>query len=149
MLLFLLLPGNLFARGVQEFVTTSYSTGDVKLVWKDFVADVYLFTTGIVTVTLYSSPTRPINGNYGLRYAVSFDDGAPIQISVGQASVIGNVRKMQKQFNISRAGQHVLKVWIVDPAMVLDKIVIDTGGVTESYLGPPESFANQEQPADR
>jgi len=111
--------------------------------------DVYLFTTGIVTVNLYSSPTRPINGNYGLRYAMSFDDEAPVQISGGLAGTIDNVRKMQKQFTISTAGQHVLKVWMVDPGMVLDKIVIDTRGVAESYLGPPESFANQEQPAAR
>jgi hypothetical protein len=111
--------------------------------------DVYLFTTGIVTITLYSSPTRPINGNYGLRYAVSFDEGTPIQISGGSANVIDNVRKMQKQFTISKAGQHVLKVWMIDPGMVLDKIVIDTSGVAESYLGPPESFANQDQPAAR
>jgi hypothetical protein len=111
--------------------------------------DVYLFTTGIVTVTLYSSPTRPINGNYGLRYAVSFDEGTPIQISGGSANAIDNVRKMQKQFTISTAGQHVLKVWMMDPGMVLDKIVIDTSGVVKSYLGPPESFANQEQAAAR
>jgi hypothetical protein len=109
--------------------------------------DVYLFTTGIVTITLYSSPTRPINGNYGLRYAVSFDEGTPTQISGGSANAIDNVRKMQKQFTISKAGQHVLKVWMIDPGMVLDKIVIDTSGVAETYLGPPESFANQEQPA--
>ena len=111
--------------------------------------DVYLFTTGIVTVNLYSSPTRPINGNYGLRYAMSFDEEAPVQISGGLASTMDNVRKMQKQFTISTAGQHVLKIWMVDPGMVLDKIVIDTRGVAESYLGPPESFANQEQPAAR
>jgi hypothetical protein len=111
--------------------------------------DVCLFTTGIVTVNLYSSPTRPINGSYGLRYAVSLDEEAPVQISGGSASTMDNVRKMQKQFAISTAGQHVLKVWMVDPGMVLDKIVIDTCGMAESYLGPPESFANQEQPAAR
>ena len=96
-------------------------------------------------MTLYSSPTKPINGSYGLRYAVSFDEEAPARISGGSASTMDNVRKMQKQFTISTAGQHVLRVWMVDPGVVLDKIVIDTSGVVESYLGPPESFANQEQ----
>ena len=107
--------------------------------------DVYLFTTGTATVTLYSSPTRPINGSYGLGHALSFDEEAPVQITGGSASTIDNVRKTQKQFTISTAGQHVLKVWMVDPGMVLDKIVIDTCGMAESYLGPPESFSNQEQ----
>jgi len=105
--------------------------------------DVYLFTTGTVTVTLYSSPTRPINRDYGLRYAVSFDEGTPVEVSGGAASTIANVRKMNKQFAIPTAGQHVLKIWMIDPGMVLDKIVIDTGGVAESYLGPPESLVNQ------
>ena len=107
--------------------------------------DVYLFTTGTVTVTLYSSPTRPINRDYRLRYAVSFDEGTPVEVSGGTASTIANVRKMNKQFAIPTAGQHVLKVWMIDPGMVLDKIVIDTGGVAESYLGPPESLANQDR----
>ena len=117
--------------------------------------DVYLFTTGTVTVTLYSSPTRPINRDYGLRYAVSLDEEAPVQVSGGSASTIANVRKMKKDFTIPEAGQHVLKVWMIDPGMVLDKIVMDTGGVAESYLRPPESSANQnarglvKRPSDR
>ena len=37
------------------------------------------------------------------------------------------------------AGEHVLKIWRVDPGFVLEKIIVDTGDLSGSYLGPPES----------
>ena len=40
---------------------------------------------------------------------------------------------------LNQAGAHTLKYWVIDPGVVLQKIIIDLGGVKQAYLGPPES----------
>ena len=42
--------------------------------------------------------------------------------------------------HMSAPGYHTLKIWKVDPSIAIDRIVIDTGGLRPSYLGPPESY---------
>jgi hypothetical protein len=109
--------------------------------------DLYLFSTGEVNVDLYVSPTNAFVPGRTLRCAVSFDDAPPQVVEVHanpshpewQEAVRNAVRKVTTRHSIAEAGLHTLKVWMVDPAVVLQKLVVDAGGVRPSYLGPPET----------
>ena len=57
-----------------------------------------------------------------------------------EESVRNAGRVVQSTHSLSGTGYHTLKIWMVDPAVVLQKIVVDLGGLKRSYLGPPESF---------
>ena len=85
--------------------------------------------------------------------AVSFDNEAPQIITVvpkGYTAGDGNrdweeavkdsVRKVKSKHNIASPGSHTFRVWMVDPAVTVQKIMVDLGGVKPSYLGPPESL---------
>jgi hypothetical protein len=43
----------------------------------------------------------------------------------------------------------VLKLWVIDPALVFEKLVVNTGATRQSYLGPPESFLRQKEKGKR
>ena len=51
-----------------------------------------------------------------------------------------NARTVKSSHAITKPGYHTLKCWMVDPGVVLQKIVVNTGGVKPSHLGPPESY---------
>ncbi|MGG4554393.1 glycosyl hydrolase 115 family protein [Paenibacillus humicus] len=116
---------------------------------------VYMTSTGEVSVTLYAAPSIDFVPRQGLRIGVSFDDG-PVHIaeliaklpdggfdeSDWEQSVIYNIRTGTTRHLIEQPGYHMLHVWMVDPIVVLQKLVIDTGGQKPSLLGPPESYYN-------
>jgi len=54
--------------------------------------------------------------------------------------VSDNINMQTTIFHIHQPGWHTLKYWVVDPGVVLQKIVVDMGGEQSSYLGPPESY---------
>jgi hypothetical protein len=108
----------------------------------------HLFGNGPVTVRAYFSPTLEFNSETGLRYAVSFDDELPQTLPVWpdtsdlawREAVSDNIRVAVSKHQLKNPGGHILKFWMVDPGVVLQKLVVDAGGVQPSYLGPPESF---------
>jgi hypothetical protein len=115
----------------------------------------YLFHPGSIEVEAIVAPTLNFVPGRGLRFAVSFDDQPPQIVNILPAnfdarngntdwenSVRDSVRKIRSTHTVSDVGYHTLKVWMVDPAVVLQKLVVNTGGVRPSYLGPPESYHN-------
>ena len=113
----------------------------------------YLFHDGPVSVDAYLAPTQKFLPGDGFRYGISFDDETPqvVNMHAGYAqvdwerSVKDSVRTMTSKHTLARPGYHVLKFWMIDPGVVLEKLVVNTGGVRPSYLGPPESFRGRGQ----
>ena len=56
-----------------------------------------------------------------------------------EKSVADGVRRVVTTHTVEKPGQHVLKIWMVTPGVVLERVIIDAGGVRPSYLGPVES----------
>jgi hypothetical protein len=115
--------------------------------------DTYLFTTGQVEVALTLSPALNNDPERGVRIGVSFDDATPQILTVvpkgyiagdgnrdWEESVKNGVRVVKSAHSIVAPGAHTLKVWMVDPGVVVQRLLVNTGGLRPSYLGPPESF---------
>ena len=115
--------------------------------------EVSLSAPGAVTVWAYLSPRNPTLPTGGLKYGISFDGDAPQIVDIHEATgaddglmdiewarnTSDNVNRTATRHTIGVAGVHRLKFWMVDPTVVVQRLVIDTGGLEPSYLGPPES----------
>jgi hypothetical protein len=115
----------------------------------------YVFSPGAVTTNLILAPTLNFQPGRGLRLAVSFDDQTPQIITAvpenfsaqngnqdWEKTVRDNARTVSVSSTLATAGYHTLRVWMVDPAVLVQKIIVNTSAAkpAPSYLGPPESF---------
>jgi len=114
--------------------------------------DFYIYEEKAVNVQAYFSPTLNFhNLEGGLCYAISIDDEQPVltginandDVRVWRGWVANNIIIKTTAHKVLQPGRHVLKFWMADPGTVLQKIVIDLGGVKQSHLGPPETMATK------
>jgi hypothetical protein len=110
-----------------------------------------IFTTSKDSLKLltYFSPTLNFHSSpNGLQFAVSIDNEAPQIASLNKEdngdimyNWVGNkiIIKTTKHFT-AQPGKHTVKYWMIDPGVVLQKLVVDFGGVKPSYLGPQETI---------
>jgi hypothetical protein len=109
--------------------------------------DMTMVSAGNVEVTTYCLPTRRIHAERGLRYAIAIDEEPPQIVDFNEETegsrwsqnVLRNAAISSTRHRIAAAGRHTLKIWMVDPGVVMDKIVVNAGGAKDTYLGPPET----------
>jgi len=109
------------------------------------------YTPNTVNVTLLLGTSLNTIPDRPLRYAVQVDDQQPQARQyifdqpqganpTGWLTAVADVIWYNTTtWNYSGPGAHKLKIWELEPGVVLQKVVVDLGGVRKSYLGPPES----------
>lgn len=123
----------------------------------------YLFTnTSRANVTVWINPSHNYLGDSNpLQYAVSlFPAGgtpnvtvvSPVGPSIGANlpagwgyavadGVWGHTGNFTtSSFSVPSEGAYTLRIWALMPSVIVQKVVVNLGGVRPSYLGPPQSF---------
>ncbi|MCU7550143.1 glycosyl hydrolase 115 family protein [Chitinophagaceae bacterium LB-8] len=110
--------------------------------------DFYVYDSSKGVLNAYFSPTLNFTGE-GLQYAISIDNEEPQVItlnkeennaSIWNSWVANNIIIKKTEHKILKPGKHTLRYYMVDPGIVLQKLVIDLGGLKTSYLGPQETI---------
>jgi hypothetical protein len=109
--------------------------------------DFYTLDKGLAEALVFTLPTRPLDGNSGTRYAVAIDQ-LPFQIvdftTVGRSElwkrhVLRNRAEKHIQLGNLAEGWHRLRIYAIDPGVILDEIRIDLGGLKDAYSALPET----------
>ena len=109
--------------------------------------DFYLFSAGWVTIYTYALPVFPLNQLENAGYMYLIDNNILIGPNIKaeeysdewKENVLRNYAITKHRYFIPSAGKHTFKLMCTAQGMVIQKIVMDTGGLKESYLGPESS----------
>ena len=107
---------------------------------------------GEVEVRVLVSPTLDVRHRGGLRYALSIDDEPPTVVTVRldptpgdrdftawEAAVIDNAHIARSRHRV-RAGANSVKLWLVDPGLVFQRIELVRDAKPRGTLGAAESM---------
>ena len=109
--------------------------------------DFFSFNFGEANILLQAVPTHAVSEDKGVRCAVAIDNATPVIVdfkTTGRSdkwkqNVLKNAAVASAKQIIDKAGKHTLKIWMVDPGVMLDQVLIDLGGYKSSYAFPKET----------
>ena len=103
----------------------------------------YSTSSGVADLRVYFLPTHPADGKSDLRYAVQIDGDALQTASIRtydrddrwKANVLRNQAIGTTQ-HVLAPGKHILRIYPVDPGLVLDQIMVDFKKNRKFYIVP-------------
>lgn len=123
--------------------------------------DLYLFSPASngssVDVTVVLGPSLNTDPSRPLTYAVSFDDDQPQMVQFVPSEPLGTLpvawsntvsnnmwsntttHTVVGSSQPNTGSKHTLNLWAIEPGVVFQKVVVNLGGLRDSYLFPPES----------
>lgn len=112
--------------------------------------DIYTSSTGKVKLTTYFSPTLNIyHSTSGLRYAIQIDNDPPQIIGINANDhdtrvwdrwMTRNIIESTSEHQIKKSGKHTVRYWMIDNSMILQKLVLNFGGIDPTLFGPPSTI---------
>lgn len=146
----------LYPMGIEKLTLAEAPALDYKM---------YLFSnTSAANITLFLSPSHNyLSDGNPLEYGIAlFPHGGeapkptmvrPVSKSIGTGmpngwgSAVGDAvwglhsgNQTTSSFKVDKEGAYTLRIWCLLPSIIVQKVIVDLGGVRSSYLGPPESF---------
>ena len=119
--------------------SAKYDSGEGSYVEYDF----FVTDTGDITIYTYMLPLFAKDKSHSTQYGVQVDNMDMVlhhndvkeYSKEWAANVLRNSAINKTTVFLEKPGNHTLKVYCIDPGMIVQKILIDTGGMKESYLG--------------
>ncbi len=106
--------------------------------------DFYAFSTGRVDVYTYALPTFALDRKHDTLYGIGLDKGVTADAVAGTTeytqlwrdNVLRNFSVCKTSLYIDKPGKHTLQIYANSPGVVVQKVVMDFGGMKKSFLGP-------------
>ena len=134
--------------GITAFPVT-HKTRRLSLNSPHLEYEVYTYSKDSVALHLYFSPTLNFhNKEKGLQFAVSIDHESPQIFSLNAESsnkvweqwVANNIIVKKSVHILAKPGKHVIKYWLTDAGIVLQKIILSAGELPNTFLGQQETI---------
>lgn len=109
--------------------------------------DVHLFHKGFTEIVISAAPSLDFTPNRGLHFAVSLGEEAPKIVNLladystekWEQSVKNGTLSVTLNYEVKKAGAKTLRIYALESGLTLQNIIINTGGLKASYLGPQQS----------
>lgn len=129
-----------YSNAALQLGPAKYDSGEGSYVEYDF----YTSEAGEVCIYTYMLPLFAKDKEHGTQYGIQVDDLEYVTQSNSvkeysrewAANVMRNAAINKTTVTLDKPGEHTLKLFSIDPGMIVQKIIIDLGGLKDSYMGP-------------